>query len=726
MRRLSVISALAFLLAMAVASRGLAADSAPVITEATIGFGGSFKVGCWVPARVRIDAASLKAPAVVVIAPDAEGNLVEMPLTASQSDPAVYEGVVQVGRLDAVIRTELRDGQTVVAQSRLTATTENEKERISPYRHNTEFWGVFGNPEPFAKAAEMRSLEIRRAQGATAPPAAIVVPLKLEDIPLQPDAWDALDVIAISGASLQLNAEQDKTLRRWTSRGGRLIVLLGSETEAFQKSPLAQWARLPIVSSRIVSTFEDINTIVPRSKRLALGRTMNGVPGALLAGSGDLATRGLIARVAYGAGDVTGFALDFDHQPLSQWEQLPELCLALIRSDATTIRAAAESDVSATGVTDLSTQLLSNLDQFSEIERPSFGSVLMWTFAWVLVLCPLDYLIVHRWLKKPQLTWITLPLWIVAATLAGSRSANAANARPMMSNQLDLMDVSENGMVSTRSWTTFYNDRTARERIAAAPAAGGQPARICWAAKPEEGLRGLYRRGGISFGTPTYRLNTARTEIEDLPVRIWSSAAVEAEWEQDQPARQPLISGELRTLSSGRLRGSIRHHFVEPITDWFVVYRNFVFYPLAQRGNFTPLNWAPDTEWIVESGDERLVKSFLTGQREAAVKVANEKDTRNITEVDRYDPLERNPLRLLRILSFHSATGGGAYTGLSNHALAKLDVSRLITIDEGVAILFARLKTPVTKFNIDGQPLAPAEHWTFLRAMIPVKPAPTQ
>jgi hypothetical protein len=89
-------------------------------------------------------------------------------------------------------------------------------------------------------------------------------------------------------------------------------------------------------------------------------------------------------------------------------------------------------------------------------------------------------------------------------------------------------------------------------------------------------------------------------------------------------------------------------------------------------------------------------------------------------ESEIYDPMSRDLVRLWRTLSYHETTGGVAYTGLTNEALAQLDLSRLLGLEQ--AVLFARLPGPATRYLINNEPAPPTEATTIIRAVLPVQP----
>lgn len=715
-RRLFVAALLA-----ALARPATAADVG--IESVRIGFRQQLKVGSWTPASVTLRGQLPAEGAVVVVAPDFEGNLVEMPLVAAPGS-STFEGLILTGRLDGEIRVEVRGESGKLASAILSRRAEAPLQ-LQTYRHDTEFWAVLAPDEGFQKATEQLAEQARGAQGSGAPSPAAAMRLDWTDLPADIDGWDALDAVVLSGDALAVSEEQSRQLRRWTARGGRLLLLLGSSTDKFLSSPLAAWTPVAIDGTRTASQFESANALIPGSSKLRLLPGVKGVTAARLVspGSGDLAGPPL-TRGAVDLGVVTVFAFDLDGPPFATWQYLPELCRFLVAPErAMRGRRVDESELNASGVTDLSSQLLSSLDQFGNLGRPTFGSILAWTFVWMLVLGPLDYLLVRRILKRPQWTWATLPLWIVLATVAGARAASTAKSAPLMVNQIDLVDVDPAGRdVRSHSWMTLYSNQTARYDVSAKSSLYDDAARLRWVAKPEGGLRGLYRQGGLSVGSTDYDLSASRTQIDGLPLRTGSTYSLGGLWTHSwTEAETPLFEAELRDAEAGRLRGTLTHHFQGTLTDWIIAYKNFIYYPVAPRGSLAPLVWQSGQSWRPEDGSQTVAQMLLTGRRTTAANLDSVKNQTLTIEMDEFDPLDRNVPRMMRTLLFHEATGGSAYTGLTNHPLQKLDATRLISRDQ--AVLVARYAEPVTIYSVNGEPQKPTEHWTFIRAVLPVAAA---
>jgi hypothetical protein len=702
----------------------LAADNAPTGTV-ELGIGGKLKVGSWTPVSVKLSEPLPQRADVVAITTDFENNRLETPLVAKS--PTELAGLVQVGRLEGRVTVNLRqEGKDSVIQELLVAPEGTASP--ASYRQSTEFWGVLGSSARFEDAANEWTERIRRSRGQSAPARAIAMKLDWSLLPDAVEAWDSLDVLVIGGDAYTLPPEKNETLRRWVERGGRVLFLLGSETEAYRKSLVAGWSPIFVEGSVAVTSLDMVAKRVDNGALLRLGLRRS-IPAALLPGEPEGTLPGAVVFAKpYGFGFVSAFAFDFEQPPLSTWQSQTELLRKLTMPAVSGPRANQNSDLTSTGITDLASQMASGLDRFEGVSRTSFRGVMLWTALWMFVLFPLDYLVVHKVLKRPHLTWLTLPFLIAGATLLASRSATASNAAPLTINQIDLVDFTPaDSIVRVQSWMSFYSGETARYDLKATSAIAGD-ASLAWNAKPEEGLRGLYRQGGLNFGSPAFRTSADHTRIEELPVRLWSSYSLSAEASRELKGQAPLFQSSLSESDAGRLQGEIRHHLPGPLQNWMILYKNFLYYPAPARGELTIGEWKADQDWRPAfDGKSLLVKVYLQGGRQILTKgQGNDAKMDQVrTEVMPYDSVEFDPGRLLPMLSFHDLAGGPGYTGLSNAPLGKLDLSR--TLDSKTykgtdcAVVMGRLEIPAMSYEINGQVVQPASCWTFVRSVLPVK-----
>ncbi len=714
--------------ALCVLATGLAsarADAPAASPRVQLGIAGKLKVGSWTPISVELPAPPEPQARLFAVTTDFENNEVETPLTAVA--PATLTGLIQVGRLEGQVRILQRDGDSETTLAEIPVAPESDT-GVASFRQGTEFWGVLGSTARFADAAREWTDSVRLTRGPATPAPAVSLAIDWTALPDDIDAWDSLDVLVVGGDAYQIPAAANELLRSWVERGGRVLFLLGGAARSYQQSPIAAWSPIRVQGALDVRSLEMVNARVERSVPLRL--LARSVPAAHLSGNpeGTLPGPVVIAK-PYGFGFVTAFAFDFEERALAEWEDQTTLLRQLVMPASTgPARMMRESDVASTGITDLASQLASGLDRFEQVHRPTFRGVMAWTALWLLVLFPLDYLLVHKLLKRPHLTWITLPLLIATATLLASRSAMAGNTAPLTVNQIDLLDYSSaSSTARVRSWMSFYSGETARYDVRAESAVAG-PARLGWNAKPEEGLRGLYRQGGINFGAPSYETSADHTEIRDLPVRVWSSYSLAADATRALGDQPPFFESSLSESDAGRLQGDLQHHLPGPLREWIVFYKNFAYYPVARKGELQIADWQVGQRWRPGlDGQPMILKSFLQGRRELLVK-GQGKDFRKdqvASEVRPYDPLEFDPPRLFRMLSFHEAAAGSTYTGLANAPLSKLDLSR--TVEPGGtkaldhAVILGRIDAPLMNYQIDGTVVAPAASWTFVRAIVPVK-----
>ena len=79
----------------------------------------------------------------------------------------------------------------------------------------------------------------------------------------------------------------------------------------------------------------------------------------------------------------------------------------------------------------------------AECRRLRFPLVAVLAIAYLLVLGPVDYLVVHRWLRRPWAAWITFPLIVLlfGGVGAGAWPIGGKAAGGLRVNQMELVDV---------------------------------------------------------------------------------------------------------------------------------------------------------------------------------------------------------------------------------------------------------------------------------------------
>ena len=88
-----------------------------------------------------------------------------------------------------------------------------------------------------------------------------------------------------------------------------------------------------------------------------------------------------------------------------------------------------------------------------------------------------------------------------------------------------------------------------------------------------------------------------------------------------------------------------------------------------------------------------------------------------------YDPLDTDPMNVIRMVSFHTEAGGTLYTGLDQRLDAKSRPHAAVGREPSRA-LRPRAATRCTHWKIDGKSIEPEIHVAIVRLVLPVRMTP--
>lgn len=739
-RSMSVLAALMVLL-FGILGSGVAWAAEPVeIAGVRVGLNGRFKLGMWNALDVHVTGPAGTSVTCTVTTPDPNGQPVVTEVgsgTLDANGESWISGGFRSGRLDAALRLQLHnteDDSNAIVATRIISTGGTARtvdgEPIRALPPLSRMWLVVGEQPAFAEAAKRWNdsgageVSVGRFDG-------------LQRLPDDAQVLEGLD-LAVLPASLEVTPPQSEVLREWVARGGRLVITAGTGGRKLRDGALGSWLPSAPIEEGELHNLGGLSSVVPGSSLLRVRGT---VPAAQLPNEcGAILATGLegplAIRDAYGFGTVTILGVDLDRRPLSTWDEDSQALLALFLADESapwvqdlgaTGTAPRSSELNPTGVSDLQTQLNNSLDHFEGVERASHWNVLGWMALLLLLVGPVDYLLVHTWLGRPHLTWLTLPVWIGVVSFSALSLGNSSNESPLTTRQIDLLDVdAAQGIVRGRSWLGLYSPVTHRYRITARPSnrlvsseTTKRAAEISWVARPEAGFRGMYRPGGLNLGEAGYRIDRGEDEINNLPVRIWSSTSVGYEWsEEDKALTSELIDANLTATGGNRLQGTITHHFPGQISDWFIAYGSFAYMPRTSRGEIQqPLE--AGTTWSLKGAKSNILRGVLIRLSQGTVTGRDGKREETVVSRENYDPLNLDPFDILRVTSFHDVAGGSGYTGLHLQAMPGGDLSPLVELDR--AVLFGKLRVRSATFKVDDRPAPIQDHNAFVRVVIPVE-----
>lgn len=700
--------------------------AAVAIEDVRVGFDGYYKVGSWTPLQATVTTDAATAVQLVVEVPDPDGNPTRIPTVPIELSSGTNElqTLFIAGRLASDVTVLLMsEGRTLDSRT-LRPSADPESPLKSALRQSAVLLAVMGDPAGFDRAREQTSGGL------------LAINLSAEELPTKRSAYDSLDAVVVAG-DYALEADRSAALQSWVRGGGHLVLAVGRDVEQYRASPIAEWVPVPVTGPAQLRDLSALESLSGRSVRILFGGRVPGVQldkteGQILAESRETP---LLVRVPYGLGTVTFFALDINRPPLASWQPLEELLQRLIVREGGGRTAAQQGSqrtrLTHSGISDFATQLNAVQEHFPDVRRFSVWGVMGLMLVYLLVIGPVDYLLVHRVLRKPHYTWITFPAMAIAGVLLAAWGARVINGSELKLNQLDIIDVdAASGEMRSLTWANIYSPETRRYGVAIEPSsagwveagssassgARGESGRIRWSGVPEDTFGGMYRPGGLEFGRPIYHFGHDAARLEGVPVPLWSTKGLHGHWSLEA---EGLVESDLEATGMGRLTGTFTHHLPAPLEDWMLAFGNRVYLPLRGSGRTEATSLRPHQVMSPGTVYQRELKGFLTRTKAITVQRTDRAAPDILVEQERYDPLSLDATHLLRMLTFHEVTGGRAYTGLENEYLEFLDLSDRLGL--GRAVLFGRMQAPAARVELDGKVIEPSQHETFVRILLPVR-----
>jgi hypothetical protein len=745
--------ALGVVWSLLVATPLVAAESPTVrIDSVQIGFRGLVEVGRWTPVTFRVSGPAGTQVTPRVTTADVDGHPCQLPgeSVVLGSEPAVITMVYQHGPVDSPIMIELVNGERVLDRFESRPALENKA--LLPVSQQTDFVICLGQRLPgFERAADIAT-ELRRTRPDVVAPMVVqsYSAEQLSELPLDARGWEAVDICVVT-SECQIPENLGQVIRHWVHEGGRLIMTGGEQAQSATSPGLSGWLPVKADGTTRYRDITTLNRLIAGSSTLRLREgSIQAVRWSVDAGV-EAADGGLVVRVGESQGTVTAIALDINAAPFVQdagakatvaWDALPNLCRWLAELPAIPkLEEGAkrpQSDLNPTGVSDLQTQLVNTLDRFPEVSRPNYWIVLGATLLFLVIVGPLDYLLVHRLLKRPHWTWLTLPIWIGLGTMVGLSAAARTGGTRELTRQLDLVtwDTHE-GEGYFDSWFTIYSPEHHRYEIDCQPgsmvSAKDADTHMRWAGRPEVGFRGLYHETDINSGAGIEQSVGSRS-IRSLPLRQGASIVLESKssWKQAAP-----LTSDLVDMGDGHLRGTFAHQLDGELIDWVMAYGSFAYLPPKNPSGVEQV-LKPGEVIQADQVPSRIMADYLVKLGTRAVLREDRKSNDYSVGREVYNPLGRDLYLLMRTASFNQIVGGAAYTGLTNSTLRHEDMTPLI--DAHRAVLFGRWRNPAyqdpneaiektdgaveplaVQYTVDGQPVKPRYRECFVRWIIPVK-----
>lgn len=726
------------------AARAEEAAAPPAIENLRIGFGNTYKLGCWTPIEVLLSQPPGQGRGAQIQVADGDGVPARYPVSQGTSAGRRILSYVKVGRADAPVEILLRkDGSDQIDLQLAASRLDGERPRAIPATNEfiVELGASIGFSSQNRSSSEGDSDAGRR------------VAVTLDRPQRLPDQWygyEGVDMVVIAGTPevqhFFTNPKTVAALEHWVRLGGKLMIASSAECESLLTpgKPLHRFApgefvRMTPLSPRGIANIESKAGAEGAGEQLGAGRLQfpewRDVQGLVeLSGFAARSTDfPLVVARPLGFGQVIYIGLDLHDEPFAEWPRRSQFVESFVsRRSQVAGRTAAKFDASrgrSLGLVDLSGQLRGALDQFDDVQLVPFWAVATLALAYIGLLFPLNYWLAKRWRNRPQLAWVMFALTAAVFSAGAYGIASKAKGDRLRVNQIDLVDIdAESKLVRGTTWFNVFSPKNERFDLKVLPEAGTATSShgtkptdrqipdtqkldtqtpdtvslLSWLGLPGSGLGGLNSRAAVAplFDEP-YEIGAGQGSVSGAPLGVWSSKAFVSRWQSTSAAIRSDLSE-----SGGRLRGAVSNPLETKLSECILLFGNSA-WPIGTL--------APGEEKRVEDLDPQSViriENHLTKKQLSSMK----------EQILPYDRAGFDPARIIEVMMFHEAAGGTNYTGLLHRHQRYTDLSE--QLDFGKAILVGRAETG-SVIEINGQG-APAEsinrHNTIFRLLLPVQP----
>lgn len=357
-----------------------------------------------------------------------------------------------------------------------------------------------------------------------------------------PDEWigyQGLHALVLSDPTeSEWTAGQRQALRNWVALGGHLVVSIQNADNFIKSSLWEELLPLRVTGSEVVSDLDALaasnargdSTSPPKQLEtpVAVGEV---VRGNVLARSGD---KPLVVQASFGRGKITLLTFSIEREPFRSWTERKWFWRGLFELPRLESRNPQFQNTPQWGYGTLDDIFRGLLE--AHLERQiSLWWLLLLIGCYLVVIGPFDYWFVCHKLKKPVLTWVTFPCYVVgfSALIYGIGYTLKSGDSELL--QVSLIDVvPEANLTRGTTIAGFYSTSNRRYEF------HGPTAESHFRFP----LSGFDNPGSPTlFGGETQVIETDGGFITRVPVPIWSSKSLVSEWTS---ADKPLAVGAKR------------------------------------------------------------------------------------------------------------------------------------------------------------------------------------
>ena len=678
---------LCFLFLIATPVVGMATSDSQEFS-AEIGLNGIVRAGHWTPVTLRIPQ-SLAQPStryVAVEAQDPDGQWLRSPLvrpTSINDTQWAARLLVKIGGRDSTIRAVVIDTTEPKADRSDLAQVVASKTVPIPQllKSSQEVLMLLGDLENATRASRLAAREDGSRMLVVSPEP------RSESLPLSPVfgppglTLDGIDKAIICGNAVTRGISDDRLLEldAWIREGGDLLLISGmSLPAALSTSPsLESW--LPGKFSRLVPLrrASALETYARSSRPLArraieelqipIFEDLPKLQGVIEASVGGTENDPpLVVRRAYGFGRITWIGIDLDTRTFASWPGTDSLVLKLLDIEDSGDSEGRAGEARRGGL-DLAGQLRLAVDNYLSVSVIPFELIALIGMLYVAALFPLDWWIARRSERFRWITWLTLPLIVLAFTGITWSTTHQFKSDGWQIHTAGVFDIDEATQTCrSTSFAGIWASNNGRFNLSANPTqdTSREDSRsvVSWFAASGRNIGGpdaLTPHPSLA-GAP-YAYGSSAARLQNISIAAASSQLFEA----NSTSRLPTVSiqSTLSRTGQGTLRGTITNQLHVSLNDCVLMHAGWLY----DIGTLRP----GDTFDLEAGKGPRSLGAFLTKKR--AVK------DRNVSA--RWKSDDQDISRILEVAGMHRATGGSEYTGLQSGRLEHIDMTHLLALD---------------------------------------------
>jgi hypothetical protein len=246
---------------------------------------------------------------------------------------------------------------------------------------------------------------------------------------------------------------------------------------------------------------------------------------------------------------------------------------------------------------DLGSRLQRRLDEF-EVPVISFGWVALFIFLYILVVGPLDYLILKKFFRRLEWTWITFPVTVLVISVVAYFTAYAVKGNDLKINKVDLVDIDQRSDLGAdqkprsafaygSTWWTLFSPRIQSYTLGIESAvaewlgaAGQGEAQVMttWMGRADAGgLGSVGRPRSQSLFRRTYAYEGEATGLKGVPIAVWTTKSFFSAWSVKLPRLAVEADLFYNPEDPDQVRGTVRNRLPFALESAGIIYLGKVF-----------------------------------------------------------------------------------------------------------------------------------------------------